>query len=448
MLPAEARLIFDIEAELNAGVFIFALGLSMLAGIGLGLAPALTATRPGLRMTIDVDSPGSGKRTRGRLQGALVGTQVAFSMILVVATALLLRGFYETLTVDPEFDHEGLIIAGVNLGSFGYEPEQAAQLQQLAIDEIRSLPGIEDVAQVLIAPLEDRSRSFGWRLPEESDDAARNLESNNVSANYFSVTGIPIIRGRAFTDDEVDAEQSTVAIMTESTARMFWPNEEPIGKTVISGFGQTIEIVGIARDTEVRVGETETPYIYSPAVRAVQPEMQLIIRTGVPIDSVIDPIRSVYQRLDPRLPVRVQTFGDLFALWSSVSSVAASVAFGLGALALILASVGVYGVMTTVVGRRVREIGIRLALGADRADVLKLMLRKSMRPVAIGAAVGILACFGVARLLPALLFGVGALDPWALVGAGGAVLGAGFLASAIPARRAMSVDPMTTLRYE
>jgi predicted permease len=360
----------------------------------------------------------------------------------------LLRGFYETLTVDPEFDHAGLVIAGADLGSFGYEPEQAAQLQRRAIEEIRALPGVEDVAQVLIAPLEGRSREMGWRLPEESDESARILFSNIVSANYFAVTGIPIVRGRAFTDQEVDADQPTVAIMTESTARLFWPDASPIGKTIVSGFGQTVEIVGIARDTEVRVGQTDTPYVYSPAVQAAQPEMQLVIRTAVPVDSMIEPIRAVYQRLDSRLSVLVQTFDQIFALWAGISSVATSAAFGLGGLALILASVGVFGVMTTVVGRRVREIGIRLALGADKTDVLKLMLQKSMRPVAIGAAVGILACFGVARLLPVLLFGVGALDPLALGGAAAAVLGAGFLASAIPARRAMRVDPMTTLRYE
>jgi ABC-type antimicrobial peptide transport system permease subunit len=289
---------------------------------------------------------------------------------------------------------------------------------------------------------------MGWRLPEEADEQARTLFSNTVSADYFDVTGIPIVRGRAFTVQEVDAEQPTVAIMTESTAKLFWPNKEPIGKTVVSGFGQTVEIVGIARDTEVSVGQTDTPYVYSPAVQAAQPEMQLVIRTAVPVDSMIEPIRAVYQRLDSRLPVRVQTFEQIFALWSNVSSLAASVAFGLGGLALILATVGVYGVMTTVVGRRLREIGIRLALGADKADVLKLMLRKSMRPVAIGAAIGILGCFGVARLLPVLLFGVGALDPLALAGAAVAVLGAGFFASAIPARRAMRVDPIRTLRYE
>ncbi|MGD8339280.1 MAG: ABC transporter permease, partial [Gammaproteobacteria bacterium] len=406
------------------------------------------ATRTALRTTIDQDSSGGGIRTRGRLQGVLVGVQVAFSMMLAVATALLLRGFYETLTIEPDFVNEGLVVVGADLGQFGYDGEQAAQLQQRVINDVATLPGVDGVAQVLIVPYEGRHRTYGWRLPEEIDAEAKILESNTVSANYFSVTGIPIVRGRTFTDAEIAAAQSTVAIMTESTARLFWPGENAIGKTVISGFGQTVEIVGIAGDVEVMIGETNTPYIYSPAIVSSQPDLRLVIRSSLPPEALKEPINGVYERLDPRLPVDVRTFDEILALWTGISSLATSVAFGLGALALVLASIGVYGVMTMVVGRRVREIGIRLALGARKTDVLQLMLEKSMRPVVIGAAVGILACFGVARLLTVLLFGVGALDPFALAGAATAVLGAGFLASAIPARRAMRVDPMTTLRYE
>jgi len=447
-LPQEAGLLLGIEFEPNIAVFLFALGLSMLAGIGFGLVPALLATRPELRTMMDQDAPGRGGRNRGRLQGVLVGMQVAFSMVLVVATALLLRGFYETLTVDPDFDHEQLLIAGADLGTFGYTPDQAAQFQQRAIDEIRALPGVDDVAQVLIAPLEARSRSFTWSLPGEPQEGARPIEVNYVSANFFAVSGIEIVRGRAFTEAEVAAEQWTAAILTESTARSIWPNENALGKTLISGFGTPVEVVGIAQDIEVSIGQSETPYIYTPAIPVTQTEMQLVVRTGAPVASLVEPINMIYRRLDARLPARVQTFDELFGFWSGVSAVATSIAFGLGGLALLLAAVGVYGVMATVVGCRLREIGIRLALGAGKADVLRLMLARSMRPVAIGAAIGALACFAVARLLSVLLFGVGALDVYALSGAGIAVLGAGFLASFIPAKRAMTVSAMTTLRYE
>lgn len=449
-LPPEVGSFLRIEPEADRNVFAFALGLSMLAGIGFGILPAFTASRPGLRTMTDQDAGGTVSRKRGRLQGVLVGAQVAFSMVLVVATALLLRGFYETRTVDLGFNHEGLVIGGADIESFGYRGEQAADLQRRAIDQVRALPGVEDVAQALITPLEPIRRTYTWRLPEQAQAESRPVDTNNVSANYFAVTGIPIVRGRAFTDAEVAAERSSVAIVTESTARSFWPGEDPIGKLlVLDAFVEvSVEVVGVARDIQVSsIGETETPYIYTPANEASQHEVRLVVRTALP-DSMIAPIAAVYRNLDPRLPVRVQRFEENIAFWTGVSGIVTSLAFGLGSLALVLASIGVFGVMSTVVGRRVREIGIRLALGAGRSDVLRLMLRKSMRPVVFGAALGVLTCFGVARLLSSLLFGVGAFDPFALAGATAAVLGAGFLASALPARRAMAVDPMTTLRYE
>lgn len=450
-LPQEMGAFFRVEPHLDPQIFGFAAAISILAGVGFGLAPALTATRPALRTSIEQDSPGTGRRTRSRLQGTLVGAQVAFTMVLVVTTALLLRGLYEAQTVDPEFDHEKLVVVSADMRSFGYEGHQGAELQRQAMEAVRALPGVEDVAQALLTPLEPRARRYDYRLPNDDETESRRLTTNNVSSNYFSVTGIPIVRGRAFTEAEVQAEAPSAVILTESTARSLWPGQEPVGKTlIIEGFETTrLDVVGIARDVEVTaIGETETSYAYLPATPFTQREMQLVIRTPLPADSLRQGIGAVFERLDSRLPVTVRPLDENFEFWARLSGLAASLSFALGVLALALACVGVFGVMSMVVGRRLREIGIRLALGADKADVLGLMLRKSMRPVAIGAFLGVLACFGAARLLSSLLFGVGALDPYALAGAAGAVLGGAFLASAIPARRAMKVDPMTTLRHE
>ncbi len=450
-LPLEMGTLLRIEAEPDLRVFGFAVALSVLAGVGFGLTPAFTATRQALRMTIEQNSPGSGQRTSSRLQGALVGAQVALSMVLVVATALLLRGLYEARTVDPDFDYEALVVVVTDMQSFGYDGERAMLVQRQAIDGIRALPGVEDVAQALITPLEPQVWNFPYRLPEEAE--FKMLQTNSVSANYFAVTGISIVRGRAFTEAEVAAERPSAVILTESTARSIWPDQEPIGRTLIAfsgGIGETsLEVVGITRDVEVvAIGETDTAYLYSPATPSSQPHMQLVVRTALPVESLRAGINAVFARLDSQLPVTVRPLAQNFEHWTRLSGLAASLSLGLGALALVLASVGVFGVMSTVLVRRMREIGIRLALGADKSDVLRLVLRKSLRPVAVGAIVGALACFGVARLLSRLLFGVGALDPYALAGAAAAVSGAAFLASAIPARRALSVDPMTTLRYE
>lgn len=450
-LPAGVGTLLRVEPEPDLIVFGFAAAISLLAGVGFGLAPALRATRPTLRTTLQQDAAGAGGRRRGHLQGALVGVQVAFSMVLVVTTALLLRGLYEAQSVDPGFDHEVLVVATTDMQSFGYDGARAWQLQRQAVDAIDALPGVEGVAQALNTPLEMRASRYTYRRPDEALSESRTVQTNNVSANYFDVTGIPIVRGRAFTEPEVAAEQPSTVILTESTALSFWPDTDPLGQTLIfAGFAErSLEVIGIARDAEVvAIGQTDTSYLYLPAAPSSQNEMQLVIRTALAADSLREPITALFARFDSQLPVRVQPLAANFEIWARLSGLAASLAFALGTLALVLAAVGVFGVMSTVVASRVREIGVRVAVGAGSRDVLALVFRKSMLPVAIGATVGGLACFGAARLLSGLLFGIGALDPYALAGAAAAVLGAAFLASAIPARRAMSVDPMAALRYE
>jgi macrolide transport system ATP-binding/permease protein len=449
-LPSQANGLIRIEPQVDLRVLAFAFTISVLAGIGFGLTPALTAARPRLRMAIERGSAGSGRHSTTRLQSLLVGAQVAFSMVLVVTTALLLRALYTAQTIDPAFDHEQLVVASADMRSFGYDAPRAAALQSQAVERIRALPGVDDVAQAFLTPLEPRSPRFFFRLPNETEGEP--ISVDNVSANYFSVTGIPLVRGRTFAAGEVAAEQPSSAILTESTARSLWPNQDPLGRTLIyEGFGppRPLEVIGIARDVEVAtIGETSTRYVYLPATLPTQPEMQLVIRTALPADALRPSVDAVFERLDPALPVAVRPVSDNFEYWTKLSRLAASLSFGLGTLALVLASVGVFGVMSTVVGRRLREIGIRRAFGASKSDVLELMLKKLMRPVVIGAAIGTLACFGVARLLSALLFGVGTLDPLALGGAILTMASAALLAAAIPARRASSIDPMATLRHE
>jgi len=448
-LPAEAAQLLQVEPEFDVRVFAFALTISVVAGILFGLAPALTATRPGLRSMIDSESAIAGNVSRGRLQRILVGVQVGFSMVLVVATALLIRGFDEVRTVNPQFDHDRLVVAGMDLPAFGYDTAEAVEVQRQGLERVRSLPGVDDVALALLAPLEPRNRSMTFRLPEESE--SRVLQINTVSSNFFSVTGIPIVRGRSFTSAETDAERSSAVILSESTAKALWPNADPIGETLIfQAFEESlVEVVGIARDTEVsRIGETDTQYVYLPAVAFARAESQLIVRSSVPAQVLADGIEAVYADLAPQLAVSVRPLAENFAYWRSISGIATALSGGLAALGLVLASIGIFGVIATVVGRRIREIGVRIALGAGRRDVLQLVLDKSLRPALIGAAIGALACLLVGRVLSSLLFGVSPSDPIALAGACLAVLGAAVLASIVPARRALNVDPMTALRYE
>jgi ABC-type antimicrobial peptide transport system permease subunit len=242
-------------------------------------------------------------------------------------------------------------------------------------------------------------------------------------------------------------------IVTESTARRFWPDADPIGKTVLMAVGknqrETFEIVGVAKDAQVsRVGETDTVYIYTPAGPNEQQRAQVLVRSALDFASMKAAIRTVMQGLDPHLVVNVNRLEDNLDFWRSLSRLAAGLSGSLGGLALLLASIGVYGVVSYGVSRRLREVGIRMVLGAGAHEVVAMVLRQAMRPVLAGAAIGVIACAGVSRILSGVLFGVSALDPVAFILAGGFLLLVALAASLVPALRATRVAPLTTLRYE
>jgi predicted permease len=441
-----------LDPSPDARVFAFAFALALGTGIISGLAPALQMSRPNLRSVMEKDSAGAGQQTRGRLQGPIVAVQVALSMVLVITTALLIRGLYVVQTAELGFDYRRLTVANVDLSGFGYDENRAAELQRQWIERVTALPGVEEVAQALITPLGGGLRRMTLRGPGQEESVMTTM--NTVSANYFSVAGIPVVRGQTFSEAEVRSAVNTAVIVTESTARRFWPGQDPVGQFLVvpripAGGEDNLQVVGVAADVQVqRIGESDTSYIYLPAITQSQAELQLLIRSPLDAAELGRSIGTIVRDLDPDLLARVSPLEENIEFWRRLSRLAVSISLGLGGLALVLASIGVFGVISSVVGRRIREIGIRLALGADKRDVLQLILRKSLRPVAIGVVVGIVACIFVARAMSAMLFGVSTFDPYALVGASVLVMGAAIAASIVPARRAMSVDPMTTLRYE
>jgi predicted permease len=435
----------QLDPSPDVRVLFFALALSLGTGIVSGLAPALKMSKPNLRTAIESDSAAAGHATRGRMQNAIITVQVALSMVLIVATGLLLRGFSVAQQAELGFDHEDLTVASVDLARFGYDEEQAAEFQRQWIERIEALPGVEAVAQARIPPLSTNLSRWTFYGVLTT--------TNIVSADYFSVAGIPIVRGRTFTEGEQRREDNTVVVVSEATARRFWPGEDPLGQSLLyPRFGadaENLQVVGVAADMQVqRIGETDTPYIYTPAIRRTQPELQLLIRSALDPAALKRTITTIVRDIDPGLLARVAPVEENIDFWRRLSRLTVSVSLGLGALALVLASIGVFGVMSSAVGRRVREIGIRRAVGASRVDVLALVLRKSMTPVLVGLVIGTLVCVLAGRAMSAMLFGVSSLDPYALAGALLVVLAAGVAAGVIPARRAMSVDPMTTLHHD
>ena len=440
-----------IDATPDARVLTFALLASIGSAVVFGLAPALQASKPDLHGAMKVDATGMDRRSGARLRGTLVGLQVAVCMALMIAAGLLLRGLATTQDVDPGFEYENVAVASFDLTAAGYDTARAAVFQRQLAERVDALPGV-DVTHATLTPLDPGRFVMAARLGGQ--DQLFPLYYNDVSPTYFSLTGIPIVRGRAFTEADT-AEGSRTIIVTEATARRFWPGLDPIGRTIeilMSNFEVemvTREVVGVARDTQIeRIGEVPSVYAYLPPTAKSQPRLQLLAKSDVGFAATTSSIRDIARELDPALVVRVAPLEANLDLWRSLAGISSTLATALGTLALILAAVGIYGVVAYSVGRRAREIGIRIALGANARSVVALMLKRTMRPVVVGVVIGLAAAMGFSQILSSVLFGVSPVDPVAFLSAALVVTGVAIAAGALPARRAARVDPSRTLHYE
>jgi macrolide transport system ATP-binding/permease protein len=424
----------------------YALFLTVITGLVSGLAPALQASRADVSTALKEGDGGFGSRGGRLLRHSLVAVQVAVCMILLIAAGLLMRGLYFAQTVNPGFTMNGIAVVSLDLRTQGYKAELAAALERRLEEKVAGLPGVDGVVEARQTPLNDNHWVTNFSIPGKP--AEYDIEDNAISQGYFSMIGIPIVRGRDFTEEEVRAG-AKVAIVTETTARKFWPGEDPIGKILREGDKTDLQIVGVARDAQVsHLGETPKLYVYLPAGPKEQSQLQLMIHGGGGFAAVAAGVRSAAAELDPDVVVDVTKFEDNLEAWRVPARIVAGLAGSLGALGLLLAAVGVYGVVSCAVSRRTREIGIRMTLGADGRDVMGLMLRQSMRPVLIGGAIGIVGCAGVSWVLSSMLFGISARDPIAFVFVPVFLLGIALLASYVPARRATKVNPVVALRYE
>jgi predicted permease len=423
----------------------YAFLLTVITGVVTGLAPALQASRADVNTGLK-EGDGLGSRGGGWLRHSLVAVQVAVCMILLIAAGLLLRGLYFAQTVDPGFTMSGITVASMDLRTQGYKEEPAAAIERRLKEKVAALPGVDGIAEARQTPLNDNHWVTNFSVPGQP--AEYEVEDNAVSQGYFSMIGIPIVRGRDFTEQEVRTG-ANVAIVTETTARKFWPGEDPIGKILREGGTADLQIVGVVRDAQVsHLGETSKLYVYLPAGPKEQSRLQIMIHGGGGFAAVEAGVRSAAADVDPDVMVDVTKFEDNLENWRVPARIVAGLSGSLGALALMLAGVGVYGVVSYAVSRRTREIGIRMTLGANGRDVMGMLLRQSMRPVLIGGAIGIAACAGVSWVLSSLLFGISARDPIAFVFVPAFLLGIALLASYVPARRATKVNPVVALRYE
>jgi macrolide transport system ATP-binding/permease protein len=455
-LPHDApQLVWDVHPDLH--VWEYALVLTAVTGIVFGLAPALHATRQDLSTALKGDIPMFlGKTARGgprggpsggKLRGILVGVQAAVCMVLLIAAGLLMHGLYSTQMADPGFNMKGIVQARFDLSSAqGYDAPRAQTFQSELIARIKELPGVDQVEQARVTPLGEQFLGTELTLSGETDP--RQVEFNVVSPGFFAILGMPIVRGRTFTDVETRTDAG-VLVVTESTARQLWPGRDAIAQTVRGEEKRQYQVVGVVRDSQAsHFGKSDGMFAYKPAGPNEQLTAQILVHTANTDAATINEIREAGRATDPDLIVDVSKLEDNLELWRTPSRIVAALSGVLGALALLLAAIGIHGVVSYGVSQRIREIGIRLALGADGRDVMRLVLRQAMRPVVIGGAIGILISAAVSQVLAGVLYGIGTHDPLAFIGVPLFLLAMAFLSSYIPARRASRLDPTEALRHE
>ena len=444
----------DLNPQPDWRVLTFSLVVAVLSGIFFGLAPALQTARwnltEGLR---ERASAGGGAGTRFNVRSMLVVAQIAISLLLLIGSGLFLKSFYKAQAIDPGFRTENLDIVTINPVLAGYDSERSRQILRVIADQIRN------DARVAGADLNNWVPLFGGEgrtIVIDGRDA--NDQHNRKFANYSPITpgyfetlGIQLLRGRNFTEQDAEKNAAPVAIIDETMAKEFWPNEDALGRRFRFMINKDpIEVIGIARNSKaVTLGEVPQPMVYWPLKDITDTGTTLFVHTKTAPGPMLSEIRRIVRGVDVHIPITYEkTIRDHMgiALWPSWMG--AMLLGSLGLLAFILASMGVYGVMAYSVSQRTRELGIRMALGAQTSQVIKLVLRQGMFLAVIGLAFGLFAAFGSTRLAGSFLYGVNPSDPLVFAGVTSVLACAALAACYLPARRAARVDPVQALRME
>ena len=462
--PPPGALPIALEFTIDRRVLGFALALSLLTGVIFGLAPALQASKPGLVPSLKDESfVPDGRSRRFNLKKALVVAEVALSLMLLATAGLFIRSLRAAQAIDPGFDIERLVSAPLSVNLLRYTRAQGREFYRRAVERVEQIPGVEAAAVARVAVLTGGGRTTsvileGRARPQDASQgegrvgatAPDEARANVVSEGFFRTLGIPIVRGRGFTALDTDT-QPLVVVVNETFAKQFFPGEDAIGKrlrTVVAQDGPWTEIVGIARDTKyATLAETGVPIMYLPIAQNHETGVTLYVRARVAPAGLVPQIRQEVQAIEPNLPLpTIQTMNDTIGASLYAPRMGAMLLTVFGGLALLLACLGVYGVLAFSIARRTREIGIRMALGADRRGVFGLVIREGMWLVGIGLAIGLGGALYASTWIRAFLYDVSSRDFATFTTVPLVLAAMALLACYLPARRAMRVDPIQALR--
>jgi putative ABC transport system permease protein len=452
-LPADLPRISEIQV--NVDVLGFGLALAILAGIILGIAPAWRPNGEGFADALKEGTRSGGEDTRRRtLRSVLVVAETALAVVLLVGSGLLIRSFERLANLDPGFNPSRLLTAGVSLDYSQYaSPQKLVGFYNEVRDGMKALPGARESAVVVPRPLADGYINLGFQIEGRTQLAESNEPNGNlvmVSPNYLRLMQIPLLGGRELSDADSESAPK-VCVISETVARTAFGKENPIGKRILIGYPQSVarEIVGVVGDIkDVNLASSQWGQVYVPFVQNPLGGIGVALRAQGDASSLSSAVRSEFHAIDPSLPVEIQPMSTVINQSVTEPRFRTTLLGLFGAVALLLAAIGIYGVISYNTGLRTREIGIRMALGAQRREILRLIVTQVFLLAATGVALGLAASLGLTQYLKSLLFQVSAMDAMTYAVVATLMVAVALAACYMPARRAMRVDPMVALRYE
>jgi macrolide transport system ATP-binding/permease protein len=456
-IPVLEYKVVDNFFALDSRALVFTLIVSLATGLVFGLAPAWRSSNPELVPVLKGEAEGvRRKKRRGLgLRNVLVVAQVALSLVVLVCGGLFIKSFRKAQTMDPGFDNANGLIVSLSPSLIGYEDDQSRQFYKQVLERVSHVPGVDAVSYTRTLPLGDSSNSNGPVLKEgetlAKGSAGRVIMTTVISPGYFKTMQIPIVEGRDF-DDRDQPKTQRVVIVNQEMADSLWHGESAVGKRITIGVDSKDpwEVVGVVKTGKYRnLAEDPKPFFYYAMGQRKPAPTAMVVRASVDPRSLVGAIRSEVQAIDRRVPLSgVKTMEEhkTYALWAPNMAASFSVAFAV--VAILLSAVGLYSVMAYVVSQRTREVGIRMALGANRGDVMKMITRQGMRLAAIGVVIGLLLSLALAQVLSSLLIGVSGYDVTIFILVPVLLSTVALVACYLPARRATKVDPLVALRYE